>query len=57
MRIYRNVRMAKRGGRAHDVHGIKGTPEGGLALSCPACPRPGVNLDVNYWDLAKPEDR
>ncbi|KAF7319717.1 CxC2 domain-containing protein [Mycena kentingensis (nom. inval.)] len=47
-RQYRHLMMLKRAGRGHDRFGVMGTAEGELALRCPACPRPGVNL---------PEDR
>jgi len=46
----------KRSGRAHDDEGVKGTAAGMLAVSCPACPRPGVNLPEgwNAAGIAKP---
>ena len=36
--------MLKRAGRAFDSHGAEGTLPGELAVECPACPRPGVNI-------------
>jgi hypothetical protein len=33
-----------RAGRAHLTDGILGTKDGKLAVLCPACPCPGVNL-------------
>ncbi|KAJ7281714.1 hypothetical protein C8J57DRAFT_1500408 [Mycena rebaudengoi] len=44
VRQWRNVRMLKRFGRAHDPTGIEGTPLGGLALLCLACPQLEINL-------------
>ena len=42
--------MAKRAGRGHDPRGIDGTKPGELAVECPACPRPGVNLPKDWAD-------
>ncbi|KAK0227744.1 hypothetical protein IW262DRAFT_1445677 [Armillaria fumosa] len=41
------------GGRAHDVTGPEGTKPGELAVLCPSCPRPGINLPSD-WDQAPP---
>lgn len=46
--------MAKRAGRGHDPGGISTTPPGGLALLCPACPQPDINLPQG-WEDASPE--
>ncbi|EIN04406.1 hypothetical protein PUNSTDRAFT_76368 [Punctularia strigosozonata HHB-11173 SS5] len=48
--------MFKRAGRAHDPQGAEATPKGGLALRCPACPIPEVNLPEN-WDSMPEEQR
>ena len=48
--------MAKRAGRMYDPTGIQNTIRGELALACPACPIPGVNLPSG-WENAPPEDR
>lgn len=42
--------MLKRGGRAHDSNPehISATALGALALKCPACPQPGINLPKNW---------
>ncbi|KAF7295904.1 hypothetical protein HMN09_01134400 [Mycena chlorophos] len=57
MRIYRHVVLLKRRGRfGHTGSRVADTPIGGLALRCPACPRPGVNLPEG-WENAAPEDR
>jgi hypothetical protein len=43
--------MLKRGGRGHEDSGVKGTQPGALAVVCPACPHPGINLP-NDWESA-----
>lgn len=42
------LKMLKRAGRAHFLSGIEGTKPGKLAISCPACPRPGINLPEDW---------
>ncbi|KAI0043482.1 hypothetical protein FA95DRAFT_1498510, partial [Auriscalpium vulgare] len=54
MRCFRNVRAAKRAGRAHDPTGLEGTSQGGLVVACPLCPRPGRNMPEG-WENA-PDD-
>ncbi|KAK6972153.1 CxC2 domain-containing protein [Favolaschia claudopus] len=44
-RFFRHIMMLKRGGRGH-----------ALAIRCPACPRPGINLPDD-WQSAPPEKR
>jgi len=51
VRQWRNLKLLKRGGRGHEDGGILGTKPGELALLCPACPHPGINLPPD-WDLA-----
>ncbi|KAI0037407.1 hypothetical protein FA95DRAFT_1477477, partial [Auriscalpium vulgare] len=51
MREWRHITMLKRGGRAHDDTGVEGTADGELAVQCPACPLPGINLPEN-WEAA-----
>lgn len=48
--------MAKRAGRMYDPKGMQNTARGELALVCPACPIPGINLPPE-WENALPEDR
>ncbi|KAJ7446041.1 hypothetical protein B0H11DRAFT_2162501 [Mycena galericulata] len=55
-RQYRHLLMLKRGGRGHDPSGVFGTGSGELAVECPVCPHPGVNLP-DGWENAAPEDR
>ncbi|TFY80627.1 hypothetical protein EWM64_g3387 [Hericium alpestre] len=54
IREWHFTKMLKRGGRGLDPTGIAGTKQGELAVKCPACPRPGVNLPSNWMD-APPE--
>ncbi|KAK7013942.1 CxC2 domain-containing protein [Favolaschia claudopus] len=55
-RLYRHLLMLKRGGRGHASSGVSGTTAGELAIRCPACPRPEVNLPEG-WEDAPPETR
>ncbi|KAF7345876.1 CxC2 domain-containing protein [Mycena venus] len=55
-RAYRHTMMLKWGGRGHDLGGAAATKSGELAVSCPACPHPGVNLPDD-WENALPEQR
>jgi hypothetical protein len=41
---WRHLKLLKRGGRAHDPSGISGTSRGELAVLCPSCPHPSINL-------------
>ncbi|KAK7013923.1 CxC2 domain-containing protein [Favolaschia claudopus] len=52
---YRHLTMMKRAGRAHHQGGARATQSGELAVRCPACPRPGVNLPQD-WQKASDED-
>ena len=45
--------MLKRGGRSYDVTGIEGTSPGELAVLCPACPIPSINLPPNWHSVGK----
>ncbi|KAJ7768414.1 hypothetical protein B0H16DRAFT_1308210 [Mycena metata] len=56
VRQWRHLQMLKWSGRGHDPSGVNGTKPGGLAIDCPACPRPGVNLPEDF-DKASREDR
>ncbi|KAJ7435097.1 hypothetical protein B0H11DRAFT_1937910 [Mycena galericulata] len=55
-REYRHLLMLKRGGRGHEAGGVEGTQPGDLAIWCPCCPRPGINLPAD-WENASKEDR
>ena len=45
---WRHLKALKRAGRGHDPAGVAGTKHGELAVLCPACPRPHVNLPDNW---------
>ena len=45
--------MLKRGGRAYDQTGVDGMSPGELAVRCPACPIPSVNLPPNWKSAGK----
>ena len=53
---WRHLKMLKRGGRGHDETGVVGTKEGELAIACPSCPRPGINLP-DGWEKAGDNER
>ncbi|KAJ7462644.1 hypothetical protein B0H11DRAFT_1734840 [Mycena galericulata] len=55
-RQYRHLLMLKRAGRGHDPSGVFGTAPGELAVECPVCPNPRVNLPED-WEKAAPEDQ
>ncbi|KAF9521458.1 hypothetical protein CPB83DRAFT_778711, partial [Crepidotus variabilis] len=48
---WRHLKLLKRGGRGHEPSGPEGTKPGELAVPCPSCPRPGVNLPEG-WENA-----
>ncbi|KAF8202527.1 hypothetical protein BJ912DRAFT_842756 [Pholiota molesta] len=50
---WRHLKMLKWGGRAQDPAGVSATAPGELAVLCPSCPRPGVNLPEG-WDSVPP---
>jgi hypothetical protein len=57
MREWRHLVMLKRGGWGNDgVRLVAETRPGELAVSCPACPRSGVNLPEG-WESAPPEQK
>jgi hypothetical protein len=51
---WKHLKLLKRGGRAHDPDGVEATQPGELAVLCPSCPRPGINLPKG-WEDAPPE--
>ncbi|KZS90570.1 hypothetical protein SISNIDRAFT_386166, partial [Sistotremastrum niveocremeum HHB9708] len=51
-RYYRHLQMLKRAGRAHEDNGIANTAQGALALQCPACPHPAINLPPDWQHCA-----
>ena len=44
VRQWRNIKAAKRQGKAYDLGGINDTKPGELAIMCRSCPHPGINL-------------
>ncbi|KAJ7609634.1 hypothetical protein FB45DRAFT_982382 [Roridomyces roridus] len=55
-RQWRHLMLLKRAGRGHDNLGVHGTKPGALALLCPVCPRPNVNLPAGF-ENAPPENQ
>jgi hypothetical protein len=53
VREWRNLKMLKRGGRGHELSGVEGTKSGELALTCPACPQPNINLPQGWENTAQ----
>jgi len=43
---WRHLKMLKQGGRANDVDGVLGTKNGELAIWCPSCLYPNINLPI-----------
>ena len=52
-RMWKNLKLIIRGGRAHDPTGVSGTQLGELAVVCPACPIDGVNLPSDWKEAPK----
>lgn len=50
---WRHLKLLKRGGRGNEPTGVIGTAQGVLAIMCPSCPRPGINLPSG-WDKVAP---
>jgi len=48
IRMWRHLKLLKRGGRAHDPSGVNGTESGELAIPCPSCPHPALNLPKGW---------
>ncbi|KAG1789262.1 uncharacterized protein HD556DRAFT_1433768 [Suillus plorans] len=49
VRQFRHIKLMKRAGRGNITGGIYDTEPGALAIKCPACPQPGINLPED-WD-------
>lgn len=54
VRMFRHLKLMKRGGRGNLPGGLMNTQPGDLAPGCAACPRPGVNLPDD-WQTIAPE--
>lgn len=50
---WRHLRMLKRVGRGFDLGGVGSMLPGALALLCPACPHPGLNMASDWSDIPK----
>lgn len=50
VRQYRHLKLMKRAGRGNVMNGLETTGPGELALQCPACPIPGINLPEGWED-------
>lgn len=50
---WRHLKLLKRGGRGNDPTGAAGTKEGELAILCPSCPHPGINLPQDWERVAE----
>ncbi|KAJ7900467.1 hypothetical protein B0H13DRAFT_2336571 [Mycena leptocephala] len=55
-REFQHLLMLKRAGRGHALSDVAGTKPGELAVLCPCCPDPAVNLPAD-WQNAAPEDQ
>ncbi|EIW84486.1 hypothetical protein CONPUDRAFT_40308, partial [Coniophora puteana RWD-64-598 SS2] len=51
IRQYEYIRIMKEAGRGNVINGIDTTRAGELAVACPACPHPGINLPEG-WENA-----
>ncbi|KAF9508560.1 hypothetical protein BS47DRAFT_1373652 [Hydnum rufescens UP504] len=54
VREWKHLKLLKCAGHGNDPTGVTGTSPGGLAVVCPACPHPNINLP-EHWDDAPPE--
>ncbi|TDL18801.1 hypothetical protein BD410DRAFT_727959 [Rickenella mellea] len=50
-RQWDHLHLLKRGGRGNDPAGVSGTSFGELAIRCPACPQPGINVPEAWLDV------
>lgn len=53
MHEWQHLKMLKRAGRGQDPAGVVGTKMGELAIECPACPKPGINLPDSWENTSK----
>jgi hypothetical protein len=56
VREWRYLKLLKRAGITLDGRTIDETKGGELALQCPACPQPDVNL-LPGWDACPPHEQ
>ncbi|KAF9505875.1 hypothetical protein BS47DRAFT_1306051, partial [Hydnum rufescens UP504] len=50
VRMWRHLKLLKQAGCGHDSSGAQGTKRGELAIMCPACPIPDINLPEGWRD-------
>ncbi|KAF9503292.1 hypothetical protein BS47DRAFT_1374483 [Hydnum rufescens UP504] len=55
VREWRHLKMLKRAGHGNDPSSVLGTASGELAVICPACPEPGVNLPEEWMNTPEEE--
>ena len=56
LRVWRSVQAHKRAGAAFHIENVLDRVKRyTLALRCPACPHPGVNMDVDLGSIAADE--
>ena len=53
LHMWCHIRMTKHGGWLYDPTGIEGTSPGELAVLCPVCPIPFINLPPNWHSVGK----
>lgn len=53
---WRHLQMLKWAGRGLDETGARGTSPGELAIQCPTCPHPGINIPDLWMDVPE-EDK
>jgi hypothetical protein len=49
---WRHLKLLKWAGRAHDSTGPEGTSPGELALRCPSCPYPEINIPLGWQSVS-----
>ncbi|TDL13692.1 hypothetical protein BD410DRAFT_686190, partial [Rickenella mellea] len=50
-RQWDHLNLLKRSGRGNDSAGVSGTSFGELAIRCPACPYPGINVPDSWLEV------
>ncbi|KAH7917632.1 hypothetical protein BV22DRAFT_1108535 [Leucogyrophana mollusca] len=50
VRQFRHLKMLKRAGRGNIADGLSSMKSGDLAIACPACPHPDINLPEEWAD-------
>lgn len=53
---WQHLKLLKRAGRGHDPTRASGTANGELAIRCPSCPHPKINLPRG-WEKVPPAQR